>query len=138
MKTEIKRILQEDATGCGLACIAMIVGKTYAEVKKTALDNEILEEKRTFYTTSSDLITILDHFHVKAKTGRKVSHWPSVQTLSIAAINYKENNDSWHWVVYVPDENQGYVLDPHKKIKNDQRVDFSRMRLRSYIPIDFN
>ena len=138
MKTGIKRILQEDATGCGLACIAMIVGETYAEVKKIALDNEILEEKRTFYTTSSDLITILDHFHVKAKKGRKVSHWPSVQTLSIVAINYKENNDSWHWVVYVPDENQGYVLDPHKKIKNDQRVDFSRMKLRSYIPIEFN
>lgn len=136
MKTGIKRILQEDATGCGLACIAMIVGKTYAEVKKIALDNEILEEKRTFYTKDKHLISLLDYFNFKAKKERKVSQWPLVQTLSIVAINYKKNNDSWHWVVYVPDENQGYVLDPHKKIKTDKRVDFSRMRVRSYIPIE--
>lgn len=136
MKTKIKRILQEDATGCGLACVAMIVGKTYAEVKKMALDNGILEEKRTFYTISSDLINLLDCFNFKAQRGRKVNHWSSVQTVSIVAINFRESNKSWHWVVYVPDENQGYVIDPHKKIKNDKRVDFSRMRLRSYIPIE--
>lgn len=138
MKTGIKRILQEDATGCGLACVAMIVGETYADVKKVALENEILEEKRTFYTTSSDLINLLDHFNLKAKRGKRVSDWSSIQSLSIVAINYKENIDSWHWVVYVPDDKHGYVLDPHKKIKNDKRIDFSRMRLRSYIPIEFN
>ena len=138
MKTEIKRILQEDATGCGLACIAMIVGETYADVKKVALENEILEEKRTFYTKGKHLITLLDYFNFKAKRGRKVNNWSSIQSVSIVAINYRENIDSWHWVVYVPDENKGYVLDPHKKIKNDKRIDFSRMRLRSYIPVNFH
>jgi len=54
MKTEIKRILQEDATGCGLACVAMIAGKKYAEVKKLALANKYFENKKTFYTTSSE------------------------------------------------------------------------------------
>ncbi len=136
MKTEIKRILQEDATGCGLACIAMIVGETYADVKKVALENEILEEKRTYYTKSSHLIDLLGHFDFKADKGRMVKHWSSIQSLSIVAINYKESTDSWHWVLYVPDENLGYVLDPHKKIKTDKRVDFSRMRVRSYIPIE--
>lgn len=135
---QIKRIIQDDATGCGLACVAMIVDETYAEVKKVALDNGFFENKRTFYTISSDLITLLDYFRVKAKKERKGSHWLSVQSVSIVAINFRKNSNSWHWVVYVPDENQGYVLDPHKKIKNDKRVDFSRMRLRSYIPIEFN
>ena len=133
---QIKRIIQDDATGCGLACVAMIVGATYAEVKKVALDNGILEEKRTFYTISRDLISLLNYFNFKAEIGREVSHWSSIQSLSIVAINFRESSNSWHWVVYVPDENQGYVLDPHKKIKKEQRRDLSRMRLRSYIPID--
>ena len=136
MKKEIKRIIQDDASGCGLACVAMIVGATYAEVKKVALDNGILEEKRTFYTISRDLISLLNYFNFKAERGRKVSHWSSIQSLSIVAINFRESSNSWHWVVYVPDENQGYVLDPHKKIKKEQRRDLSRMKLRSYIPID--
>jgi len=136
MKKEIKRIIQDDASGCGLACVAMIVGATYAEVKKLALDNGILEEKRTFYTISRDLISLLNYFNFKAERERKVSHWSSIQSLSIVAINFRESSNSWHWVVYVPDENQGYVLDPHKKIKKEQRRDLSRMRLRSYIPID--
>ena len=136
MNIKYARVLQDDATGCGLACVAMIVGKTYAEVKKIALDNKILEEKKTFYTTSSDLINLLNYFNFKADRGRKVGNWSSIQCLSIVAINFSESRNSWHWVVYVPDENKGYVLDPHKKIKNDKRVDFSRMRLRSYIPIE--
>lgn len=136
MKMQIKRIIQDDATGCGLACVAMIVGATYAEVKKVALDNGILEEKRTFYTISRDLISLLNYFNFKAERGKEVSHWSSIQSLSIVAINFRESSNSWHWVVYVPDENQGYVLDPHKKIKKEQRRDLSRMRLRSYISID--
>lgn len=136
MKMQIKRIIQDDATGCGLACVAMIAGATYAEAKKVALDSGILKLQKTFYTTSNNLIRLLECFDIKAKIGRKVSYWSSIQSVSIVAINFREGSNSWHWVVYVPDENQGYVLDPHKKIKTDQRIDFSRMRLRSYIPIE--
>jgi len=93
---------------------------------------------RILVAIHSDLITLLDYFDFKAKRGRKVNHWSSIQCVSIVAINFRESSNCWHWVVYVPDENQGYVLDPHKKIKNDKRVDFSRMRLRSYMPIKFH
>lgn len=114
----------------------MIVGTTYAEVKKVALDNGLLRKERTFYTTSSDLISLLDYFNFKVKRGGEVSHRSSIQCVSIVAINFRETRNLWHWVVYIPDYNQGYVLDPHMKIKKEQRIDLSRMRLKSYIPID--
>ncbi|HAV2807924.1 cysteine peptidase family C39 domain-containing protein [Acinetobacter baumannii] len=131
----IKRIIQEDSTGCGIACVAMVAGLTYNEAKQIALDNQILKSKKNFYTRSNDVANFLNFLGIKSQNSRKVCHWESIKTLSIVAINYREATDNWHWVVYIPNENKGFVLDPNKKIKNEIRVDFSRMKLRSYIPI---
>ncbi|MEX5443408.1 cysteine peptidase family C39 domain-containing protein [Acinetobacter schindleri] len=135
MSIKVKRIIQEDSTGCGLACVAMITNLTYSEVKKEAIKRSIIKPSKSFYTTSNNLIRLLSILDVQAKKGRAVKKWESIKSLSIVAINFREKSNTWHWVVYVPDTNIGYVLDPNKKIKTEKRVDLSRMALRSYIPI---
>lgn len=135
MSIEMKRIIQEDSTGCGLACVAMIANLTYSEIKKEAIENSIVQSGRSFYTTSNDLIRLLSALNIQAKKGRIVRKWESIKSLSIVAINFREKSNTWHWVVYVPDTKIGYVLDPNKKIKTEKRIDLSRMVLRSYIPI---
>lgn len=41
---KIKRVIQEDSTGCGIACVAMVAGISYAEAKQITLNNEILKK----------------------------------------------------------------------------------------------
>lgn len=133
---KIKRVIQEDSTGCGIACVAMVAGISYAEAKQLTVNNKILKKSvKNFYTTTKDLVNILKSIGIEPSKGRKVRYWSSINNISIVAINFLETTDTWHWVVFIPDADTGYVLDPSKRIKAEKRIDFSRMRLRSYIPI---
>lgn len=133
---KIKRVIQVDSTGCGIACIAMVAGISYAEAKQITLNNEILKKSvKNFYTTTKDLVNVLNSIGIESSKGRKVRYWSSINTISIVGINFLETTDTWHWVLFIPNEDTGYVLDPSKRVKTEKRTDFSRMRLRSYIPI---
>ncbi len=132
---KIKRIIQEDSTGCGIACAAMVASVSYIEAKRTAIKYGIVKEKPPYYTTAGELSALLSKFGNDFARGRKLRKWESLDKLSIVGINYKPTYDTWHWVVYVPDSEAGFVLDPRKGVKTYKRTDFSRMRPRSYIPV---
>lgn len=141
----MRRILQEDPTGCGIACAAMVSGVSYAQAKQRAIELGIVEVKPPHRTQSATLTKLLEDLGVRCKKGRRLSHWSSLTTMSIVGINYKEKNDTsyWHWVVYVPDDVRGYVpddvrgyvLDPRKIIKTEQRRDFKKMHPHNFIPV---
>lgn len=113
--------------GCGIS---------YAEAKQITLNNEILKKSvKNFYTTTKDLVNVLNSIGIESSKGRKVRYWSSINTISIVGINFLETTDTLHWVLFIPNEDTGYVLDPSKRVKTEKRTDFARMRLRSYIPI---
>lgn len=132
----MNRIRQEHETGCGIACIAMVAeGATYSEVMKVA--RKLFNwsgSQDTFYTTSAELQELLLAFKVQTKKGRAVRKWSSLPETAIVGIDYNEKETTWHWVVFRREADLEYVLDPG--INRDKRKDFSRMRLRSCIPID--
>lgn len=132
----MKRIIQDDNTGCGFACVAMVTGKTYQEIKQCAIGLNICNKNGPYYTSTKDVCSLLESYEIGFSKGRHVKKWSSINDNSIAAINYNEKSDTWHWVVYIK-ENKGkeYVLDPNKQVKSIRRMDWKRMRLRSYIPI---
>lgn len=133
---DIRREVQVDSTGCGIACVAMLTGKSYEYIKQVGLENDIFSTKKAFYTDTADIVKMLKILGIHSERGRKVSNWDTIKSISIVGINYRESSDTWHWVVYIPNEEEKYVLDPNKKIKTDKRTDFSRMKLRSYIPVN--
>lgn len=137
MITEIERVIQEDPTGCGIACIAMLVKEPYSYVKKILLKNYFFENSNVFYTNSSDLRIGMEIFGIKSKKARAIKYWSTIKDLSIVAINYSEKSNTWHWVIYVPDNvgKYDYVIDPKKSIKTLKRTDFKKMKLKLYIPI---
>ena len=133
----IRRIVQRDATGCGLACVAMLSKVSYSEAKALAATLGFAPKKRSYYTESWQLRQLLKDLGVRSQRGRRVSHWSSIGSLSIVGINptVRRGHTYWHWVVYVPGPHGGYVLDPMASIKSSRRTDFGRMRLRSFIPV---
>lgn len=131
----MKRIRQEHRTGCGIACVAMLSGTTYAYAMSIAV--KVLnwdESQRTFYTSSSQLKNLLLEMNIRASRGRSIRKWSSMPNMAIVGINYNEKRDTWHWVIFRRDADREYVLDPQSK--RDIRTDFGRMRLRSCIPIN--
>lgn len=133
---KIKRIIQEDSTGCGLACVAMLAGVEYRNVKSKAISMKLLPYHGPYYTRTSHLNKLLVSYTIQVKHGRKVRNWKSLSSKAIIGINYKEKSNTWHWALFVRENNgEEYVVDPKRNIKLNKRKDFGRMRLRSYIPV---
>lgn len=135
--THPKPVRQKDSTGCGLACVACLAGAKYAEVKEVAtIMFNWPPTTRRFYTTSAQIIALLEKFELQGKKGRMVRNWDSISSLAIVAINPHEvkKNVYWHWVVFSKIGDQAIVIDP--KTKSMVRKNISRIRLRSYIPVE--
>jgi len=133
----IQRVVQEDKTGCGLACIAMLAGVCYKEAKKAALDNLKFRTKDEFYTGTGQLKELAAHFNIEieGKRRRKFRNWSELPDVAIVSINPKENNKYWHWVVFQRKDGAEVVFDPKKSIKTDRRTDFDRMKPFGYLPV---
>ena len=125
-------VKQEDKTGCGLACIAMLAGKRYATIRARAMTirEDLCEgfgKRRNFKTRPSDLKKLAKEFELCL--GRKVQ-FPDPKPMNIEnftrfmndlelgcdavlAINPNpRKNGEWHWHWVVWDCERGRVLDP--------------------------
>ena len=115
---KVKHVYQHDDTGCGLACVGMLVNKSYFEVKEKVLRSGLLKSNaEDFGTTFKQLIEILNQFGVNTFPKRKFKKWSNIPAkVAIASTNY--NSDGcWHWVVFVRDIDGYYIYDPSKPRK---------------------
>lgn len=115
---KIKHVYQQDDTGCGIACVAMLVNKTYFEVKDYVLSNGIISNDTNYFgTTFKQIATILNGLGMKAFSRRKFKKWSNIPAkVAIASTNYA-NCGNWHWVVFVRDIDGCYIYDPNKPRK---------------------
>jgi ABC-type bacteriocin/lantibiotic exporter with double-glycine peptidase domain len=129
-------VAQEDGMGCGLACIAMIAGTTYAVAKK------IIHERRprtSLVTSYVDLVWALERLGFACTaTKRAFPGWGRLRGRAIVAINRaangKKKDPTWHWVVFDEVEGQRYVFDPEVEA-GGLRSDFSTMKGRGFIQV---
>ena len=81
----------------GVACVAMITGKSYEEVESAFHENGLVIDDGQYFTLHKDLITILKSFAYEA-VRRRFSSWDAVELPAIVKINVRSGNH-WHWVV---------------------------------------
>ena len=130
------RVKQEDPTGCGLACIAMLAGFDYKAVRELAIEKLGFDDSGTFYTDTKDLRGLASIFNIElGKRKRRFKSFGELPEIAILAINYKEDSDTWHWVVYRRTSNDEFVYDPKTKIKTDKRQDFYRINAKWFLPV---
>jgi ABC-type bacteriocin/lantibiotic exporter with double-glycine peptidase domain len=123
----IRRVQQEDEEGCGIACVAMITGKTYPQAKRYFLERVFLPTERKPHTRHYQLRRALRMLRI-ATEKRAFRNWREIESLSIVPINRRQDG-GWHWVVYVPNCVRPYILDPAPG-KNKRRYDFRGMKAR--------
>lgn len=93
----MKRVQQLTTTDCGLACVAMVTGRPYDEIRKTALRLIKFKRKYFYCTTDDNLRTLLKHYDIELGDKEEYSEWNNIPKFCIAGVNLRRKN--WHWVV---------------------------------------
>jgi len=112
----VRRVLQDDATGCGVACLAMVANVHYPVARAVfdKLGMPARRPKRPYASNFKDLRKALGELGI-ANSMERWPGWEHFSGVGIIAVNaspgrYKGN---WHWVVAEEHSQFGVVIhDP--------------------------
>ena len=132
-------VVQLERTGCGIASVAALSGRSYPEMKAIAGSLGIFAHDRSLWSDSSHVRRLLAVVGLQAEPGEiPFSSWDSLPDLALLAIKWhlEKGRPFWHWAVFVREENgQSCVLDSREGLRHNVRTDFGRMAPRWFIRI---
>ncbi|TAJ98997.1 MAG: hypothetical protein EPO39_17080 [Candidatus Manganitrophaceae bacterium] len=131
-------VLQEETTGCGLASVATLVKRRYAEVKALANSLGIFAQDSRLYSDTRYVRRLLGVYGVRvSEKETPFASWPALPDRALLAIKYQIENGRpfWHWVVFVREGGAPAVLDPAKDLSSNRRTDFDAMQPKWFIEV---
>lgn len=134
----MKPVIQQEATGCAIASSAALAGVSYAAAKKVSKKLGITADDSTLWSDTTPIRKLLHHYKISAdNTETPFTDWASLPDRALLAIKWhiEKGKPYWHWVVFVRDINQQYVLDSKKSLKKNMRTDFGRIKPKWFIGV---
>jgi predicted double-glycine peptidase len=132
----ISPIIQEENTGCGIASVANVVGKSYAEMKALANSMGIYASDTSLWSDTQYVRHMLSNVGVEATENEILfESWGALPDLALLAIKHhqEEGRDFWHWVVFKRVDGRDLVLDSASYLTSNVRTDFNEMQPKWYI-----
>lgn len=132
-------VIQEEPTGCGIAAVANILGKTYAEMKVIANNMGIYAADESLWSDTQYVRRLLANAGVStSNTEILFESWDTLPDLALLAIKHqqKEGKNYWHWVVFKRIKGQSFVLDSASYLPSNVRQDFAAMQPKWYIKVN--
>lgn len=132
----ISPIIQEETTGCGIASVANVVGKSYAEMKALANSMGIYASDTSLWSDTQYVRHMLSRVGVEATENEILfESWGALPDLALLAIKHhqEEGRDFWHWVVFKRVDGRDLVLDSASYLTSNIRTDFNAMQPKWYI-----
>lgn len=134
----LKPVIQEETSGCGIASVANILGKTYSEMKATANAMGIYAEDESLWSDTQYVRRMLTHAGVETSAGEILfESWDALPDLALLSIKHHQENGRkfWHWVVFKRIEDRDFVLDSASYLPSNIRTDFSEMQPKWFIVV---
>lgn len=134
----MKPVIQQETTGCGIASTAAIAGISYSKAKKLANSLGIYADDSELWSETQHVRNILRYLGVNTSNVEKpFKIWQSLPDCALLSIKWhiERGKAYWHWVVFVREGEQEYVLDSKKALKNHKRTDFGRMQPKWFIEV---
>lgn len=134
----LKPVIQEETTGCGIASVANILGKTYSEMKAIANAMGIYADDKSLWSDTQYVRKMLAKFHVDVSAHEiPFKSWDALPDLALLAIKHhqQEGKHFWHWVVFKRVEGQAVVLDSANYLSSNSRIDFDDMQPEWFIEV---
>ena len=134
----MKPVVQLERTGCGIASVAALAGVTYKEAQQAARRLGITASDARLWSATNHVRRLLGRYGLRAHRGETpFISWPALPARALLAIKWHcdRGGPCWHWVVFVREQGQAYVLDSASRLKRHRRTDFGRMRPRWFIGV---
>jgi hypothetical protein len=130
--------IQEEGTGCGIACVATLAGVSYRQAKQVANGLGIFAEDQRLWSETDYVRRLLRQYDIHAaRTEARFTSWQTLSRVALLAIKWRlvRGRSFWHWVVFWRGAMGPVVLDPKRWLRTHRRTDFGRMRPRWFITI---
>jgi len=130
--------IQRDPTGCGIACVAMLAGVSYAAVKSVAESLGIRIDDPALWSGTAHVRSLLRHYGVRAALAETpFAGWEKLPDTALLATRWHLHKDvpHWHWSVFIRNAGRPEVLDPKAALQRHRRSDFGRIRPQWFIAI---
>ncbi|MBM6552068.1 hypothetical protein [Marinomonas ostreistagni] len=131
-------VVQQEASGCGIAAVANILGKTYPEMKTIANDLGIYADDPALYSDTQYVRTLLRQAGVSTSDSEQpFTLWDDLPDTALLAIKYNEEGEQpcWHWVVFKRVDGDAVVLDSAAYLDSNVRTDFFEMEPKWFIEV---
>ncbi len=132
-------VVQEETTGCGIASVANILGKSYAEMKAIANAMGIYAEDESLWGDTQHVRKMLSQAGVDTSVDEiPFESWEALPDLALLSIkhHWEGGKAFWHWVVFKRIEGQGVVLDSASYLPANIRTDFDQMQPKWFIAVN--
>jgi len=132
-------VIQEEVTGCGIASVANIVGKTYAEMKTIANSIGIYADDKSLWSDTGYVRKLLVNQGCKSSTNEILfTAWDDLPDLALLSIKHHQEQgvNFWHWVVFRRQNGEPVVLDSNANLANNMRTDFEAMHPKWFIEVE--
>jgi len=134
----LRSVIQEETTGCGIASVANILGKTYPEMKAIANSMGIYADDKSLWSSTRYVREMLLSAGVETSPDEiPFESWDTLPDLALLSIKHHQEagKNFWHWVVFKRVEGEGYVLDSASYLPNNVRTDFEAMQPKWFIDV---
>ncbi len=134
----LKPVIQEETTGCGIASVANILGKTYPEMKETANAMGIYAEDKSLWSETQYVRNMLSQAGVDTSIDEiPFESWSVLPDLALLSIKHhqEDGKNFWHWVVFKRVGGQDFILDSASYLPSNVRTDFDEMHPKWFIEI---
>lgn len=135
----LKPVVQEETTGCGIASVANILGKTYPQMKAIANNMGVYATDKSLWSDTQYVRRMLSSAGVKTSSEEiPFKSWETLPDLALLSIKYhqEEGCDFWHWVVFKRLDGQPLVLDSASYLPSNIRQDFDMMQPKWFIEVE--
>lgn len=131
-------VIQEEPNGCGIAAVANILGKTYAQIKAIANAAGIYAQDQALWTDTQYVRTLLRNAGVATSVGEvPFQSWDQLPDLALLPIKHHQRDAKsfWHWVVFKRTDGLPLVLDSASYLTSNARTDFAAMQPQWFIEV---
>ena len=134
----MRPVIQEEKTGCGIAALACILGKSYEEMKTIANSMGIYATDEFLWSDTKYIRRLLKANNFE--TGCEeipFQTWCELPAIALLSINhYKEKGRNyWHWVVFNRTDEKAIVFDSASYLSSNIRNDFESMQPKWFIKV---
>ncbi|MFT0635826.1 hypothetical protein ACMFY5_27585 [Pseudomonas sihuiensis] len=131
-------VIQEETSGCGIASVANILGKTYSEMKAIANGMDIYASDEALWSDTQYVRRMLANADLQtSKSEIPFVSWEALPDLALLSIKHHQENgvNFWHWVVFKRVDGQPFVLDSASYLPSNIRQDFDAMQPKWFIEV---